>query len=492
VRTDIARAFRHAFVYGGAVAASKAIGFVMIPVYTRVLSLTNYGAMELLDMTMAILGIVLAMGLNAAVVRYYFIAQDDRERKALVSTAAVFSLMMAAGAGIVLVLMAPHIATSVAGRKAYAGLFLLAVLTNAFDAATVVPLAWIRARERSFLYSAIHMARIVGGLALNIWLVVVLRLGVQGVMISGLVVAVGSAVPLTFVVLRAVGPHLSGRALAGMLRYGLPMVPASLSMFVLHFSDRLFLQRYTSMAEVGLYGLAYKFAMTLPFLVGQPLSLMWGPYTFDLARRPDGGRVIARTATYFCVGIAAYGVALAALIPHVMRLIASPRFFASHVPVPALLAGMALLASVTMFETGVLIERRTGLRAASVGAAAVVNFAANWLLIPRMGMMGAAWATTIGCAVVWALSLRFSQRLHPIPYEWSRLAKVALAGMLAFLLAHAVSTPNVWLSLAGRSAAVGTMVFWLWLFRFFHPQETLAVRSVLRGAALRRAGEAEA
>jgi O-antigen/teichoic acid export membrane protein len=244
------------------------------------------------------------------------------------------------------------------------------------------------------------------------------------------------------------------------------------------------------MGVLGLYGLSYKFAMTLPVLFGQPLTLMWGPYAFDMARREGGKALIASTATYFFLGMSIYAAALGALMPEVIRVMAAPKFFEAHRPAPLLLGGFVLLASVTLFETGLLIERRTEWRALSIAGAAGINLLANFLLIPRFGMMGAAAATTAGCAVAFAVTLVGAQRVCPMPYEWTRLAKVAAATVAAFCLARTISLPSLPLAVAAKSAALATVPLWLWALRFFEPGELAGLRSAIGKAFVPRGAEA--
>src|SRR5689334_13203728 len=83
-------AVRHSFVYGMGTVLAKALGFIMLPLYTHYLSPRDYGILEILDLTMTLIGMFLNMGITAALLRYYNIHKSSSERHKVVATAFLF------------------------------------------------------------------------------------------------------------------------------------------------------------------------------------------------------------------------------------------------------------------------------------------------------------------------------------------------------------------------------------------------------------------
>ena len=128
----------------------------------------------------------------------------------------------------------------------------------------------------------------------------------------------------------------------------------------------------------------------------------WGPFVYAQARLEGGAVTLARVATYAYAGFAAAALAVAALGPDLLRLMTprNPAFHAAApiIPVVALaylLHGVFLLTSV-----GIGIARQARYYPMVTAAAAAANVAANLVLIPRFGAMGAAWATVLAYAVM--------------------------------------------------------------------------------------------
>ncbi len=104
-----------------------------------------------------------------------------------------------------------------------------------------------------------------------------------------------------------------------------------------------------------------------------------------------------------------------------------PDEFAAAGPALAILSlGIVFQATQQITGTGISLERKTYLFAYLSWGAAAVNFVANWLLIPQFGVIGAAWATALSYFALTSGYLLASQRLHPLPLDWGRIAALLL------------------------------------------------------------------
>src|SRR5580693_2176021 len=90
VAREIRTAARHSAVYGLGAMAIKALGFFMLPVYTHYLTPLDYGVLEILDLSVSLLGMFLNMGMTAAMLRYYGAAASPEEKNKVASTALIF------------------------------------------------------------------------------------------------------------------------------------------------------------------------------------------------------------------------------------------------------------------------------------------------------------------------------------------------------------------------------------------------------------------
>ena len=218
-----------------------------------------------------------------------------------------------------------------------------------------------------------------------------------------------------------------------MTRFGLPTMPAELTIYSLSFIDRIIIVRLAGLAEAGLYALAVKFANGMQVLA-RGFHLAWPPLAYSIQDDDEARRAYSLIITWFVALVAFAVVGLWLLAPWLVRVLADERFFAANEAVGPLAAGTALYA---VYLALVVILGRTGrteLSFPATLAAVAVNIALNLVLVPEHGIVGAGVALMGSYVVVLVIMWAIVRRLFFVPYEWRRLAlAVGLAAVLIAL-----------------------------------------------------------
>ena len=449
---------RHGLLYGFATILAKVIGFVMIPLYTRVLTPADYGVLELLSMTTDVIGMAAGLGLTWSVTRYYYAYDKPRDRRAVVGSAAILGCLLFGAATLLALPWAGAVSAVVLGDQRHGGLVRLTLASLFLSSFIEIPLAYLRARQASGRVVIVGLARLALGLTLNILFLAVLRLGVAGVLYSGIITSALAAAYLATLTIRETGLVFSPSIARRLLAYGAPIVAADLGSFILHYSDRYFLRAYDSLATVGLYSLAYKFAMLLSVFIATPFAQIWAPKVLEIERAEgDGGKaIVRRILAYYNVVLVAGALGVALLAGDAIRLMASPEFHAADRTIPVLALAMLFFGYRQVSYVGAAIRERSDLIAFGTVVGAMVALGANLLLIPRWGAMGAAWATLVAFAADFAVVMTCSERVYPLGLPMARLfGPVVLAGAM-YLAAHLVVplVPSLALAVAVKLAAV--------------------------------------
>ena len=468
------RLVRHILIYGSGVWAGKAIGFIMIPVYTRALSTADYGVLDLAGRTTDIAAIVLGLGMTAAMIRFHAEAKTAEQRDDVIRTAIVAAGFMGMAASVLLALFAEPVSSVIFGSVRYTFVLRLALVAMGLELMTMTPLALLRIHERSALFASINLGRLAVALGLNIYLVVVRRMGVVGVFTSNLVGVSLVVVVLIAATRRYWRPGIDLRTLKRMLAYSIPLVPSSLAMFVLNFGDRYFLRAHCGLSILGVYALGYKLCLVMPALVMEPLGLAWSAVVFEVANRKDAGRVYARYFNGYMFCVAFFSVGLAALSRDVIGVMADPGYGSAWKIVPVVILAFTAWASVNVFEIGALVEKKTWLRTISGVSAAVAALLGYAVLIPRWGAMGAAWATVIGFSTMAVSSYVLSARVHPIPYDLRRAALLISISVVVYGASTLVPGVGV-VSALGRGLVVAALPALLWVVGYFEPENAAIV-----------------
>lgn len=470
---------RHVGIYGAGLLISKAISFVMLPVYTRYLTPAAYGTLELLEMTIDVIGTIAGAGLAAAVFKFYFATDDRRERHTVVGTAAAAQSAFAAGASLLGAIFAPAITTLVLGPEQDPLYFRLFFLILFLQSSAIIPRHLMRALNQSGRFVTLSTAQLLIALSANIYFVVFRGMGVKGVLLGTLIAKAAALAYLLPYLLRRVGLHFSRPALRRLVRFGYPVVFWSLGTFVLTFADRYFLKQYGSTADVGLYALGYKFAFILGVLVMQPFMLVWQPQRFDLARREDAPRLFGRVFFQFNVALVIVALGIVLLAKDTIRIMADQAFWPSYAVVPVLIVAQVLVAWTRFADVGMYLANRTRDLAWSSGIAVVAVLALNFALIPRFGIDGAAWATVGASGIGFLATLLMAQRAYRIEYPWGRLVRLYAVAGLAYGARELVAPGSVTMSVVA-SLAFGLFAAALIVVLVLDGGERLALAGVFR------------
>ena len=468
---EIRRILKHASIYGAGNVLGKIVGFVMIPFYTHYLTPADYGTLELLDLSLTLVTLVLTMWLNASVVRQYNDFSEEKDRNQAVSTV----LILAAFIGIIVTAFGLQFSRPLAGLilnrsdlHYYVALESWSFLISTIN---VVCLSYLRARQRSAVVVAIGIISLVLSLLFNIYFIAIRHVGVVGVLYSSLISSTVVTLPLAVHTVRNVKLSFSSAKLKGLVIFGAPLIITSIASFAVNFSDRFFLRHFATLSTVGVYALGYKFGFMLSLLVVQPFDTIWQARIYEIAKRNASGEMFSRLFEYYCLVLVMAALGLSVVIKEVVALISSSNFQDAYKVVPVVALAYVFQGTNRFVLAGTYIAKKTAWLAPVGVVTAGGNVGLNLLLIPRFGMMGAAWATALSFCLMSVLSLAVSQRVYPIPYAFTRLLMWGSGAAIVYSLSTFILLPSLILQLAAKLALFAAFPIALYLLGFFSKGE---------------------
>lgn len=417
-------------IYALGTIASRLVGFIMIPVYTRMLTPADYGVIETIIRLVDIISLFLALGLAEALLRYYYLPKDEDERRQLVGSTLSLNLVIVVVGSMLTLPLSPVLAYLAFGHDRYAPYVTVSLISMLMGNLMELPLTLWRAEAKAWRFTTISLSKLFSHLVLNIVFLVLLRWGIWGVLLSGLINAVVWSAVLGWTVRRRYGIRWDRSWLRRVLSYGLPLVPASLSQFVLHYSDRFFLTRYATEAELGLYSLAYRFGMLVSVFFGL-LSRAWWPWVFRAAAEEESTKHLRRGGALIVLSGAIFCSVVILLARPVIRMVANPSFWDANRYIAPIAIAYWFFISSSSLRVGVLVANRTSSFAAANVVSAVICIFLNAWLISRYSIWGAAYATAISFAVFAFLVWFVAQRVNPLSHDYRMMGVSLLAILLA-------------------------------------------------------------
>lgn len=471
----------HSLIYGAGVMLNRAVAFIMLPVYTRMLTPADFGTLQLIETTLEIISIIAGSRLAAGVFHYYHKAPTDEEKRAVLSTAFVVLVVSFGAASGATYLFAPRIATWVFGISDAAGVSYIRIAAGSLflNSFVVVPLAFLQLRDRSIHFVGLNAARLVLQLSLNILLVVILRIGVRGILLSTLFTNLVFAAVLSWLMLSSVGFRISRSAAADLLRFGLPFVATQAATFVATFGDRYFLRSASDTAAVGVYGLAYQFGFLLSALGYEPFNNYWEPKRFALAGRPDRDTLYARAFVYFNVLLITMGVGITLFVGDVLRVMATAPFFGAAAIAPVVVIAYVFQSWTGFHNLGILLRERTQYITFANWVGAIVALVGYAVLIPRWFGMGAAIATVLSFGVREVLIYVWSQRLWHVSYDWRPVARIGTLAVGVGTARFLFIPQSAWAGLGYHVALLAVYAVSVW-FLVIPSEDRSATRATIR------------
>ena len=473
---------RHSIIYGIGTSANKIVGFLLLPIYTQYLTTREYGIKELVGLSTDILGILLATAISSAFYRFYFDYTEERDRQMVLSSSYIFLGMFGLVFVCILSLGSPIMARYILDSSELYVYFLIAFASLWFQTINTIGLNYLRVTLKSGQFVVLSLFRLILAIALNIYFIMVLRMGVMGILLSTLITSIAMSLVLNVPQLVKTGLGYSPQIIRDMLKFGLPMIPSQFGTLIVNLSDRFFIKGYCSIAEAGIYSLGYRFGILPGTFVSEPFNQVWQPRRLEMYNQENAEEIFGRIFTYFLLFISFTALGVAVLTEEILVLIADKAFWPAYKIVPIIVLANVIFTFHYHFNMGIIIEKKTKYLAYINVSNAALALLLNFLLIPRYGIYGAAYATLIAYIYKAASTYFFSNRFFKIHFEFIRMGKIFLAAFIVYAISRQVDTASVYADIAVKTLLVFTFPMVLYLMNFFTPEEKNRIGSIFRPA----------
>lgn len=430
--------------------------FLLLPLLTRLLGRAEFGIVSLAGSGALLVAIALRLGLDASLLRFHAdLAPPDRA--ALYATVAAIS----AGAAALLVALAAVLAPLL--MPAAAGFAILAVVTGALSAFQFLPSVWYRATGQPGRFLAMALGAFAVYAMATVALVAWARLGAVGAIVAQLLGAAVFALAAVVLLGRMRPPRPRRELAARTLRFGLPLVAHGLLGWILNVSDRWLLAAFLglaaapTLAAIGVYSLGYQLGYAIA-LVAISFHAAWLPLFYRLGAGSQGPGLLRAVVSVTVAGYAMLATVLGALAPEIVGIVA-PAEWREAADVAAVVGFASVLnAASLVLASPLYLVGSTAVVPILTLVAGTLNVALNALLIPRIGIMGAAWATLAAYAALSGLTWALARGRYELRLDAGRLAALAAVAVIAVLVARAAPAGSLavpWHALAAAAGCVG-------------------------------------
>ena len=428
--------FKGASIYTIGQVGTKAFGFFLIPVYTRFLTPADYGIVGYLQVMLQLMATVLMFGFYGAQTRYYYEFRDQAQK--------IGEFLFSINTYLLLILLILCSTLTVFGEHLYALLKVkdipfypylpIVIWTAFFQIMSQMVISYYLATKQYKECALLQFLQFAFMVGMILFFVVYLKQGALGKVKGHLF---GSALFFALFYIPYVKKFVFRFDIMYVkyaLAFGVPIVFHLLAGVMHNSIDRVILEKYVSMDQLGIYSLGYQIGMVMNIIVAS-VNKAWQPNYFDLMSSDTHDKAYEnrRMFALWMIGIGSICLIGMLWTTEFLILLTPKNFHAAAGVVPIIIMGYFFHGMYFFAVSPIFQFKKTKMLPFLTGAAALLNITLNLFLIPAFGIYGAAYATLISFAFQAVLVYIIGRRLFDPDFEKIKIA-VAVSPLLLVLL----------------------------------------------------------
>ncbi|NQX55245.1 oligosaccharide flippase family protein [Pedobacter panaciterrae] len=387
----------------------KLISFILLPVFTLYLSASDYGIISYTNSVMFFFFVLSSLALNTYLLREYFECKTEIDKKKLIGsvflTILIINVVMLAMGYI----LGPLLVKGFNIQIPFFPFFSLLLLNNFCEALSIVPLVVYRVHENALSYVTLSVLKAVLLFVVTYILIVHLKWGLMGNFYGRLFVNAFFIIIYIYVILRNAKINFNVEAIKKSLRFSFPLIPGAIGYLLMSMSDRIILERYVSLSDIGIYSVAYTLAYSLSVII-QGGYRSFEPEIYREFNKPTFASFVERIHKLYMFTVFFLAIVLSVFSRDILLLMTKGDFVKGYTLIPLILIGVIATAQNAILVSIVISEKNTKLSGVSTVVGGGASIAFNLILIPTYGIYAAALASAIAYILmnlIVALKMKF-------------------------------------------------------------------------------------
>ncbi len=418
----------HSFNYFIKTIATQGISLISIPIFTHFLSTEDYGILNIFTSYVAIASVLLTLNTQVGIGRYYFEEQDDFGSLIFMCIVFPFTLL-----GISFVVLLSY-------QEEIAKLLSLPVNTIIFIVPSVLVLITgnyvlqvFRSQKKSIVIRNYSIHKTYFSFLVTLAILYFMKEEKYLARLQGDLVVLFVFSIYTFFLLKPfITYKLKKVHLTYLLSYSVPLIPAYLSTYLLSYFDRILINGYLGSSSAGLYSFAYNIS-SLQIMIFTALTYAWDPEFYQLMKNKDFAKHDL-DVTKLSKLIAFGSCCLILFADQIGRLLGSAKYHEGLVLIPIIILGQYFLSVNYFYKNQISYAKKNWLASVVILITTLVNIGLNIILIPKYGMIAAAFTTMVSYllqAIITFLGIKYILK----PEHYLNPAKLQKSILIVFFTA---------------------------------------------------------
>ncbi len=409
---------------------SKGITFLTVPVFTRILSTTDYGIINTYTSWVAILSVILGFALHMSI-RASFVDYKGREKEFLNTTITFVVIAgMIVSVVAVLIFYLVHINLSL--------LLVLLCLIQSISSAIIEDYSMYLMMKYEYKKRTVIMVfpnMIATILAIATIMFMVKKNAYLGRIVPTCIIYLLCASVILILIYGKNRPCLKREYISYGLKISLPLVLHGIALSILSQSDRMMITEFVGPDQTGIYSLIYNFGM-IATVVTTALDGVWVPWFYKRYDKRDY-QSINKQVVIYVQGITFFLISLILLGPEIVKILTPLEYWEGILIIPPVVLSSYVVFLYTLYVNVEHYHKKTGQITINTIIAALTNIILNLIFIPRYGYVAAAYTTLTAYLISFMIHAMSSKRLDASIYPiWSFVCSL-LQNFLAIIVFYA-------------------------------------------------------
>ena len=478
--------FKDFLVYIPAQIAPGIVGFITIPIVTKMFPPESYGNYSLVMATVTVLATIVGW-LPMSIIRFYPVYEKGNKSKAFIGNIVHLTVLSVLFISLLSFIFLFALKSHLSPQMYFLGCIGIGVFlgTGVFDSLQ----HFLRAARKVAWYSGFAVWKSLGGLMFTLVFIFLLKKGIESLLWGAILALLLVLPPLGIKTLKGISfshfkivPSMT----VTMTKYSFPLVMGNLAAWILNLSDRYILEFYRGSQEVGIYAASYNITNRSILLVTSLFALAAGPitmYIWEKEGEEKSKEWVSKLSRYLLLGCVPLAVGLSVLSKPIIKIMTGEQYLEGYRIIPLVTVGILFLAFQRIFQVGFLFYKKTSYITLAIIISGSINVILNFLFIPKHGYFAAAITTLASFAVLLVLMIIFSQRLFTWKFPFKTLLKTnsaaSIMGIVVVFTANCLKFSEIINLIICISFGALIYCALLFLFKEFLPEEKKFMKQIL-------------
>tara|TARA_R110002167_G_scaffold127834_5_gene309652 strand:- start:4893 stop:6311 length:1419 start_codon:yes stop_codon:yes gene_type:complete len=444
----MASLIKNTFIYTFGRVLPQITGFILLPLYTKHLSPTEYGIVESMLAFGMVLTIFFSLATERSMFRLYYDYSSLVKQKIFIANISVLILFFSSVILITLFLFKDTVAKTFTSIS-FSPYYEYAIINAYFMAFSFIPQTMYQVQEKAGKFLIISLAPFFIGIAFILYYIVILDEGAAG-MLKGKMIGSIVMIPIyIYIVVKNSIFRVNKTVIKNILNFSLPMVPTLLTAWVLNMSNRIFIERYFTLEDVGVFSMAFRISSLVGVLLGA-IFTAYNPVFYRLANAEnqikskkeiaDLNKLILSITIIVCFGLSFFSKEL-------VYFILDEKYKGAAILIPVITFSFFLIQVASFYNLMIYQSKKSILIMTISIVGAVFSIGFNFLLVPHLGANGASWAAVFSAFILLLLKVYFAFKNYYIKIDYTKSIIITISLSLLVFLDIFYLNINMFLSL---------------------------------------------